>query len=205
MKTGITDATLEEIKLRTDLSDLIASYGVDVKIAGASRKACCPFHREKTPSFHIDVAKGLYHCFGCGESGDAFKFVMKMDGLTFPEAARKLAERCGITIEEKEDPKAGQRKRLYALLAELTQFYHRCLLQTREAQLARDYLASRELDAKIQEDYQIGYAPKGVANILKWAEKYRYTPAELEAAGIIKQGDRPGDDGYHRFGGRLMF
>ena len=205
MAKGITESTVEEIKARTDLSDLIASYGIAVRVAGTSKKACCPFHHEKTPSFNINDAKGYYHCFGCGESGDAIKFVEKMDGLTFVEAVKKLADRCGVKIEEAEDPAAGRRRRLYALLAELTQFYRRCLLKTKEAARARDYLAERELGPEIQEAYQIGYAPAGVAHILTWAEKYRYTPEELEAAGVIKRGSRPGDLGYHRFGGRLMF
>ena len=130
---------------------------------------------------------------------------MKMDGLTFVEAVKKLADQCGVTVEEKVDPAAGRRKRLYALLAELTQFYHRCLLQTKEAEPARAYLTARDLGPEIQDAYQIGYAPNGVANILRWAEKYKYTPEELEAAGVIRRGDRPGDLGYHRFGGRLMF
>lgn len=205
MAKGITESTVEEIKARIDLADLIASYGIAVRVAGASKKACCPFHHEKTPSFHINEAKGYYHCFGCGESGDAIKFVEKMDGLTFVEAVKKLAAQCGVTVEEKVDPAAGRRRRLYALLAELTQFYHRCLLQTKEAEPARAYLTARDLGSEIQDAYQIGYAPNGVANILRWAEKYKYTPEELEAAGVIRRGDRPGDLGYHRFGGRLMF
>jgi DNA primase len=206
MAGGITESTIEEIKARTDLADLIASYGVVVKSAGASKKACCPFHHEKTPSFNINESKGFYHCFGCGESGDAIKFVQKMDGLTFVEAVKKLAEACGVKIEEGvEDPAAGRRRRLHALLAELTQFYHRCLLKTKEAELARKYLKERDLGPEIQETYQIGYALNGVANMLKWGEKYGYSPAEMEAAGVILQGRRPGDLGYHRFGGRLMF
>lgn len=205
MAKGITESTVEEIKARIDLADLIASYGIAVKVAGASKKACCPFHHEKTPSFHINDSKGYYHCFGCGESGDAIKFVEKMDGLTFVEAVKKLADQCGVKIEATEDPAAGRRKRLYALLAELTQFYHRCLLQTKEGAAARAYLAERDLGSEIQEAYQIGYAPNGVAHILTWAQKYKYTPEELEAAGVIKRGNRPGDLGYHRFGGRLMF
>ena len=205
MAKGITESTVEEIKARIDLADLVASYGIAVKVAGASKKACCPFHHERTPSFHINESKGYYHCFGCGESGDAIKFVEKMDGLTFPEAVKKLAAQCGVRIEESEDPAAGRRKRLYALLAELTQFYRRCLQKTKEAALARDYLAKRALGPEIQDAYQIGYAPNGVAHILTWAEKYGYTPEELEAAGVIRRGTRPGDLGYHRFGGRLMF
>lgn len=202
---GVTDSVLEDIKSRIDLADLISSYGIAVKHAGASIKACCPFHNEKTPSFNINTSKGFYHCFGCGESGDAIKFVMKYEGLDFMSAVKKLAEQCGVKIEEREDPDAGRRKRLLALMAELAQFYHRCLGRMREAQIARDYLAKRDLGETVQNDFLIGYAPNGIAPILKWAEKYGYTPDELEAAGVIKGPSRTGDLGYHRFGGRLMF
>ena len=202
---GITESVIEEIKARIDLADLVASYGIQVKHAGGSAKACCPFHHEKTPSFNINSAKGFYHCFGCGESGDAIKFVQKQEGLTFVEAVKKLAEQCGVKIEETEDPNAGLRKRLYALMAELAAFYRRCLLQAKEGEIAREYLKSRALAGAVAEDWGIGYAPNGVANILRWAEKYKYTPEELEAAGVIKAPTRPGDSGYHRFGGRLMF
>ena len=205
MATGITESVIEEIKARIDLADLVASYGIQVKHAGGSAKACCPFHHEKTPSFNINSAKGFYHCFGCGESGDAIKFVQKQEGLTFVEAVKKLAEQCGVKVEETEDPNAGQRKRLYALMAELAAFYRRCLLQAKEGELAREYLKSRALDGAVAEDWGIGYAPNGVSNILRWAEKYKYTPEELEAAGVIKAPSRPGDSGYHRFAGRLMF
>ncbi len=205
MAGGITDSVLEDIKGRIDLADLVASYGVDVRRAGSSLKACCPFHHEKTPSFNINVSKGFYHCFGCGESGDAIKFVEKMEGLSFVDAVKKLASRCGITIEEKADPEAKLRKRLFALMAELALFYRRCLLKTREAQIARDYLEKRALDEKTCEDWLVGYAPQGVATMLKWAEKYGYTAEEMYSAGVIKPPSRPGDRGFHRFGGRLVF
>ena len=205
MAKGITESTIEEIKARIDLTDLIASYGIQVKTAGAAKKACCPFHHEKTPSFNINESKGYYHCFGCGESGDAIKFVQKMDGLTFVEAVKKLAEQCGVKIEEKEDPSAGKRKRLLALMAELAQFYHRCLLKTKEAEPARDYLSSRDLGEEVQESFLIGYAPNGVATVRKWAEKYKFTDEELADAGVIKPPRDAHDQGYHRFGGRLMF
>lgn len=205
MEKGITDSTVEEIKQRIDLADLIASYGIAIRSTGASKKACCPFHNEKTPSFNINDSRGYYHCFGCGESGDAIKFVQKMDGLTFVEAVKKLASQCGVEIKEKEDPLAGRRKRLYALMAELAAFYRRCLQKTKEASLARDYLAGRDISEQVQEEWTIGYAPVGAANIRKWAEKHSFTDAELEEAGVIRAPTRPGDAGYHRFGGRLMF
>ena len=203
---GMDDSVIEEIKARADLAEVIASYGIQVKHAGASWKACCPFHHEKTPSFNIQPSKGFYHCFGCGESGDVIKFVQKMDGLTFPEAVKKLADQFGVKYEEgKQDPEAGKRKRLMALMAQLAQFYHRCLLKTREAELARQYLAKRALDGETAENWLIGYAPNGISVINTWAEKYGFSAEELEAAGVIKAPNRSGDAGYHRFGGRLMF
>ena len=205
MALSIPESVIEDVKMRTDLVDLIASYGIQIRSSGSSKTACCPFHNEKTPSFHINERKGFYHCFGCGESGDAIKFVEKMDGLSFVEAVKKLAAPLGIKVEEKEDPEASRRKRLYSLMGEVAAFYRRCLVQTKEGAKAREYLVSRELDDKTCDDWQIGYAPAGAAVMLKWAEKHGYTPEELEEAGIIKAPQGPGDKGYHRFGGRLMF
>ncbi len=205
MAQGIPDSTIEEIKSRIDLADLISSYGVQVRRAGASYKACCPFHHEKTPSFNIQPDRGFYHCFGCGESGDAIKFVEKQEGLTFVEAVRKLGARCGVTVEEKEDPSAGLRKRLLALHAELAAFYHRCLLEAKEAAKARAYLEERALAGEPAERFSIGYAPVSAAAMLKWAEKYRYRPEELSAAGILLPPRFPGGNWYNRFAGRLVF
>ena len=173
--------------------------------AGADYKVCCPFHHEKTPSFVIHPNQGYYHCFGCGETGDCFKFVQKQEGLTFIEAVRKLAAQCGITIEEKEDPEAGMRKRLLALHAELADFFRRCLLQAPEAEPARKYLASRALPDDIVARFKIGYAPLSGDAMLTWAKKYGYSPDELQAAGVLLPPKFPGGRWYNRFGGRLMF
>lgn len=205
MSAGFSDSVIEEIKMRTDLSELISSYGIQVKLAGTAKKACCPFHNEKTPSFHINDSKGFYHCFGCGESGDAIKFVQKMEGLSFVEAVRKLAEPLGIKIEEKKDPARQKSKRLFALMSDVAAFYKRCLEQTKEASSAREYLKKRSLDGTLADEWLIGYAPKGVAVMAKWAQKYNYTLEELEQAGILIAPKNSNDKGYHRFGGRLMF
>lgn len=110
MGSGITESTIDAIKVRTVLSGLIESYGIEVRRSGiGAKKACCPFHKEKTPSFSINDDKGYYHCFGCGESGDAIKFVQKMEGLTFVEAVKKLAGRCGVIIEEKTFQTSGRK------------------------------------------------------------------------------------------------
>ncbi len=201
----IPQSIIDEVKARVDIVELITSYGIQVRQSGASKKACCPFHHEKTPSFVINEANGYYHCFGCGEAGNVFKFVQKMDGLTFVESVKKLADMVGVEIVEKEDPTAGKRKRLYALMAEVADFYHRCLKSTKEAEIAREYLAKRDLDEKTQEDFLIGYAPKGIANMKKWAEKHGYTLAEMEEAGLIIAPTSASDQGYHRFSGRLIF
>ena len=205
MAFGIPESIIEEIKARTDLSDLIAGYGIQVKRAGGSYKACCPFHHEKTPSFHIQPAKGYYHCFGCGESGDVIKFVMKYEGLSFMEAAHKLASACGLEIETKDDPEAAVRKRLFALHAELAAFYRRCIKEAKEASRAREYLASRDLSDEVAEKFQIGYAPQSADAMLTWAQKHGFTTRELEIAGVLKPPLYQDGRWYSPFAGRLMF
>ena len=205
MAFGIPESIIEEIKARTDLSDLIAGYGIQVKRAGGSYKACCPFHHEKTPSFNIQPEKGFYHCFGCGESGDVIKFVMKYEGLNFMEAAQKLASACGLEFETKEDPEAAVRKRLFALHAELAAFYRRCIKEAKEAVRARDYLASRDLSDEVAEKFQIGYAPQSADAMLTWAQKHGFTTDELEIAGVLKPPLYQDGRWYSPFAGRLMF
>ena len=205
MAFGIPEQTIEEIKARTDLADLVAGYGIQVKRAGGSYKACCPFHHEKTPSFNINPDRGFYHCFGCGESGDAIKFVMRYEGLPFVDAAKKLAAAANITIEEKADPQARVRRRLFELHAELAAFYQRCLKSAKEASRARAYLKSRDLSDEIIDRFQIGYAPQSVDAMLKWAAKHHFTMEELEAASVMRPPHQPGRPPYSPFAGRLMF
>ena len=200
----VSESQIDEVRQRTDIVDLISSYGIPLQSTGSGYKACCPFHNEKTPSFHVNPSKGFYHCFGCGESGTAITFVQKQEGLTFMEALKKLAEKCGVKLEEKEDLQAGKRNRLYALMLEIAQFYNRCLTIT-EATGAREYLAKRDLGEEVQKDFLIGYAPRSYEVILKWAQKYKYTFEELVEAGILKPANRPGGKPYHYFGGRLIF
>jgi DNA primase len=202
---GFTRAQLEEIKARIDLGELVASYGYHVRRSGSSLKCCCPFHHEKTPSFVINQNEGYYHCFGCGVSGTAFTFVAREEGLTFVEAVKKLAEKTGVKLEYRADPDEGLRTRLYAIMAEAAQFYRRCLLKTAEAAKAREYLVERALDGETAEKYLIGYAPKGMPVMKKWAEKYGFAIGELAAAGLVKAPESATDSGYNRFGGRLMF
>ena len=148
---------LAEIKARIDLADHISEYGIDLHRTGSSAKACCPFHTEKTPSFHVNSEKGFYKCFGCGEGGDAFTFVQKYEGIPFIEALRKLAERAGVKLDETYDPQSKIRARLYQINAEVAQFYRRCLLKTREAEESRDYLEKLVLAGVIADIFVFGF------------------------------------------------
>ena len=205
MAFGVPESTIEEIKARTDLADLISSYGIQLRRTSGGYMACCPFHHEKTPSFHIQPDKGFYHCFGCGESGDCIKFVQKQEGMSFIEAVKKLAAGCGITVEEKEDPQAGQRKRQLELHSQLADFFRRCLQQAKEAEPARAYLASRALPDAIVAQFKIGYAPLSAEAMRTWAKKYGFSDDDLVAAGVLLPPKFAGGSWYNRFGGRLMF
>lgn len=207
MSGKITDQVIEEIRARVDIVELIGAR-MTLKKSGATFKGCCPFHHEKTPSFHVNPVKQFYHCFGCGEHGDVFKFLMKQDGLTFTDAIRALADRVGVVIKEDTDYGAQSRNLLYAIHAELAAFYQRCLKQLKEAEPARSYLSSRKLSDEIAERFGIGYAPSRPRDVLvQWAAKKGYTPEQLVTAGILSPPNRPDrpDDYFDRFRSRLMF
>ncbi len=201
-----SDQTLEEIRARTDIVELISSR-VPLRRAGADFKACCPFHNEKTPSFIVSPSRRTFHCFGCGAAGDVFKFVMLSDGATFPDAVKLLAQRCGVSLQLEDDPQANRRKTLMKVHSELAAFYRRCLLTTKEAEHARAYLAKRKIDAETAEQFRIGYAPMRKDVLLKWAEKYAFKPEDLVEGGILgaPRADHPGESYYDKFRGRLMF
>ncbi len=207
MSGFIPERVLDEIRFRNDIVEVIGSY-VTLKRTGSTYKACCPFHNEKTPSFNVNPNMQIFKCFGCGEGGDVISFMMKHQGLDFVTAARALAERAGIAIEVEADSGEGtQRKTLYAIHHGVAQFYRRCLEQFPAAQQARDYVAERALGGETAEAFQIGYAPAGWGNALKWGEKYGYSPDQLEQAGLVLRStreDRRGDF-YDRFRDRLMF
>ncbi len=206
MARRVTDETLEEIRQRIEIADLIGSR-ITLKRAGATYKACCPFHKEKTPSFIVNPVRRFYHCFGCGAHGDIFKFLMEIDGLTFMDAVRTLAERALVPLDTEVDYQAAARQRLHTLHGELAAFYQRCLQQLRSAQKARDYLAARQLDAETIKRFNLGYAPPRRRLLQEWASRNNYTLAEMVEAGLLlpPRSERPDDDYYDRFRGRLIF
>jgi DNA primase len=201
----ISQETKEQILAATDIVDVISSY-IEVKRAGPSFKALCPFHNEKSPSFNINPQRQFYHCFGCKKSGDAITFVREYENLTYVDAVKKLAARAGITVTEeafdpKEDRARRQRGRQLDLHREVTEFLHK-LLFTREATHARDYLKSRGFGKEMAVRWQIGWMPDDARVFMDWARSKKFTGRELVDSGIFVQKERGGI--YVRFLGRLM-
>ncbi|MBQ6102216.1 MAG: DNA primase, partial [Kiritimatiellae bacterium] len=203
----IPEAVIEDVRARTDIVQVIGDR-IPLKRAGAAWKACCPFHNEKTPSFTVNPQRQSFKCFGCGEGGDVFKFLMKHDGMSFVDAVRYLAEKCGVEIvTEEDDGHTARAKRLYQINAEFAAFCHRCLLKAPGAAGARAYLEKRQLDAATVEAFGLGYDPDEWGALDEFARRNRFTPEEMVAAGIGTLPDRPGASANlrDRFHGRLMF
>ncbi len=202
----IPDRVLEEVRFRNDIVEVISAY-VPLKRTGATYKACCPFHKEKTPSFNVNPNMQIFKCFGCGEAGDVISFVMKHQGLDFLQAVKVLAERVGIAVEtEGEAGKAEHRRTLLAVHAGLAQFFVRCLDTYEGARVARDYVQQRQLTDEKARAFGIGYAPGGWDTTLRWGEKHGYDAATLQEAGVVlRKRDEEQDRYYDRFRDRLMF
>ena len=203
---AISEEQKEEIRSKVDIADLVSSYGFQLKQSGSDLWCCCPFHNEKTPSFKVDSSRGTYHCFGCGESGDVFSFVMKQEGLSFGEAIQKLASSVGIELKATTSPTSRLRKRLYELMAALAIDFNKMLKSKKnlDGEIARQYLEKRQLDIETVDKFLIGYAPKDVDKILSWANKRGYSYQDLVAAGIIKASDSADKKPYFYFANRLV-
>lgn len=197
---------IDEVRSRTDIREIVEGY-VTLKSAGiGSYKGLCPFHDERTPSFHVRPQYGTYHCFGCDESGDVIAFVMAMDHTTFSETVERLAARIGFELhyEQGRGPdreQVGRRQRLldaHKVAAE----YFQAQLRTRAAGAAQRYLGERGFSPKDAADYGVGYAPKSWTRLLEHLQQRGYTDEELEATGMFSSGNRGLID---RFRNRLIF
>jgi len=198
---------IETIRDHNEITEVIGSY-IQLKKSGSSIKACCPFHKEKTPSFNVSPTRQTFHCFGCGAGGDVFNFIMRYENLDFMGAARRLAERANLAFTFERDGKGSptatsNKDDLYKLHTELAAWYQRCLKESGQAEKARTYLEERDLDPATVEQFGIGYAP---ARDMKWEDwaKRRNIPMDiLMLAGILIKKDEGG--WYDRFADRLMF
>lgn len=209
----ISKDTISLVRDRTDIVAVITESVPSLKKRGRRFVGLCPFHKEKTPSFHVNPDVGLYHCFGCKESGDAFRFLERVEGYTFSEAVRALAERAGIPIEEERNtsPSDAQRHKkerdaLYGALQVAATWYESQLREHPQRSYALGELARRGLDPSSETAmaFRLGYAPPGWDGLVLFLRKQGISPAVAEAVGLIVP--RSNGSGYYdRFRHRLMF
>ena len=180
---------LEEIRNRCDIVDIISEY-VHLKPAGKGFKGLCPFHGEKTPSFMVSPEKQLFHCFGCGEGGNVFNFLMKYEKFSFFEAVEMLAKKSGVSLpvnEEKENLLYRKKERLYKLNNLAANYYRECLFRTNQGKKIINYLKKRGINDTSVEKYKLGYAPSGWDALANFLKKKGYSYEELTKARIINK------------------
>ncbi len=194
------DNTLQEIKDRIDIVDLVSEY-VNLKKAGQNWKGLCPFHAEKTPSFTVSPAKQIFHCFGCGTGGDIFTFLVRHDSLTFPEALNLLAKKAGVTIERsiKSAVKTGEKESLLTILDEAHSFFQQHLPKHSEAQ---SYLKGRGISRDVQKIFSLGSAPKSWNALLNFLMRKGRKPDIIAKAGLAVKGSK---GHYDTFRNRVIF
>ena len=204
MPGRIRRSDIDELRQRINIADVIGQY-VTLKQAGSgSMKGLCPFHDERSPSFHVRTQVGFYHCFGCGEGGDVFTFVQKMDSRGFTETVEHLAEKAGFTLTYEDGQAAPDRKSRSRLFAANTaaEAYFRAQLHEPQADAGRAFLAERGFDQLAAEAFGVGYAPNSYDALSGHLTKKGFTVPELIEAGLVSQGDR---GIYDRFRGRLIW
>lgn len=191
---------LEEIKSRIDIIDFISHY-VGLKKTGQNWKGLCPFHPEKTPSFTVNQAKQIFHCFGCGAGGDVITFLMKYENVSFHEAMVALAKDAGVTLTmEKTDAKALQRdEKIRNALVEACNYFEKRL---QESRVALEYLTKRGISGESAGLFRLGYAPAGWHNLLKYLRSVGFGDSVIQAAGLAVNGEK---GMYDMFRERLMF
>ena len=211
MSLDLNKEIIEEIRRRCDIVDVVTSCGVQLKRSGGtSFKGLCPFHQEKTPSFHVDTARQGFHCFGCGKGGDVFRFFMDKENVDFLNAAQILAARCGVVIPEKSssDPGAdaarrGERERLLAVNAEFSGFFCR-YLRDNPRSVAAEYLRRRGIPRDVADKFHIGAAPDSWTACRDYGRSQGFTDADMLTAGILRRKEES-DRLYDQFRGRLTF
>ena len=200
----IRRSDIDEVRSRTNIADIVGDYVTLKSAGGGSMKGLCPFHEERSPSFHVRPQVGFYHCFGCGEGGDVFTFLMKMDHVSFSEAVERMAGRLGYELRYEDGGQAtdhGVRARILAANQAASEFYV-AQLATPEAEPGRRFLGERGFDASAAQRFGIGFAPRGGA-VGKHLKTLGFSEEELVTAGILGRGDR--GDVYDRFRGRLIW
>ncbi|KRE30704.1 DNA primase [Agromyces sp. Soil535] len=204
MAGRIRQGDVDEVKARTNIADIVGEH-VSLKSAGVgSLKGLCPFHDERSPSFHVRPQLGYYHCFGCGESGDVYTFLQRMDHVSFAEAVERLAGRIGFELHYEDGGQAsdhGNRARLLAANQAAAEFFVE-RLGSPDAEVGRRFLGERGFDAEAARRFGVGFAPKSWEALTNHLKARGFTTEELAASGLVSQGDR---GVYDRFRGRLVW
>ncbi|TNE74548.1 DNA primase [bacterium] len=203
----ITEDIKEQIKEAADIVEVVSDR-VKLKRSGNGFTGLCPFHNEKTPSFHVSPHLGIYKCFGCGRAGDVFNFVMDTEGVSFPEAMKALASRYNIFIPEEDDqsddPKHKEKEGVFHALKFAAAYYHNQLRESEEGSHARSYLIRRGLNREIIKEYLLGYSLDSWHGLLHAAKSAGINESYLFQAGLLKESDR-NKEPYDAFRGRVMF
>ena len=207
MSGRIRDEDVQYIRERAPIDEVVADYVQLKNAGGGQKKGLCPFHDEKSPSFHVTPSKGYFHCFGCQTGGDAITFLMKIDHLSFTETIERLADRMGYTLRYDESfsgskAPVGNRSRLIAAHAAAAKFYQNLLNTSPDAALGRELLTKRGFDRAACEAFGVGYAPNSWDGMTKELRSQDFTIEELELAGLSKMGERGPID---KFRNRLMW
>ena len=195
--------TIDEIRSRNDIVDVIGSY-LSLKNAGSRFKALCPFHKEKSPSFTVSPDRQIYHCFGCDAGGDVISFVQEYEKVDFMVALQMLADRVGMELNfEDGDGKSSNKRELFKIHEAVAQLYHRILQEHESGEAGRAYLATRSLKPETVSAFQIGFAPDRFDALEKWASQQKIPFELMEQAGLMARSER--GSVYDRFRKRLMF
>ncbi len=203
----ISEDKVREVRSRASILDIVSEY-VRLKKSGANFLGLCPFHHEKTPSFNVNPAKEIFHCFGCGVGGDVFGFIMRIEGLTFPEAVRFLARRAGVIIEDRlptaeEKRRADERESFYRIIDCVAQFYTRILMEHKDGEPGRQYLARRDIDLGTAGICRLGFAPESWDALTRYLRKMNISLDTAEKLGVVRR--KEGGGYYDIFRNRLLF
>ena len=206
--TKIREQDIDDLRDRADVVEIVSAYTRLKKAGGRTFKGLCPFHSEKTPSFTVDAAKGLWHCFGCGEGGNIYQFIQRAENLPFPEAVEWLASKTGVALTYEEarpgdSQTAGIKKRILEANDHAARFFHETLMSSPDALEARRYLEGRGFGKEVAERWTIGYAP-GRNAVCTYLAKRGFAEQEIIAADLGRKSDRDGSF-YDTFRQRIIF
>jgi DNA primase len=202
----IPDDKVREVAERLSIVEVVSEY-VPLRRAGANYTGLCPFHAEKTPSFNVNPAREIFHCFGCGAGGNAFSFIMRIEGLSFPEAVKLMARKTGVEVEERQltpaEKQAQSERQTFQHLNELAAGYYRSVLEQKpDGAVARTYLENRAATGEIAEAYRLGFAPDRSDGLVQHLKANGMALESALKLGLVRKSDR---GWYDQFRNRLMF